>query len=903
MWYKWTKRILAGIGILVVLIFGIATAIIFLYEDEIKKYAVDQINTHLKTEVKVGEIELTLFEQFPSASLKFNNTFIPDLNDTTEKDTMLFAESLYLNFNFWDIIDGNYKVKELQAENSVVKLKINETGSENYNIWKKDTLAESNDKFSFALEKVVFDNIRLQYKNDVTHQDYSISSEQIDFNGNFSKNVYDLNASSDLFIHRFESNSVSYISDKNASIDLVLNIDRDSSHYNINKADFLVEDLTFDISGKYSNHNDSSFLDLLVKGKNIDLETAFTIFPKEYFETLQQYDANGLLEFSTVIRGLINKESSPKVFAEFSLANGSLTEKTTGAHFTNLSFNGNFENQNKNGVESLSLEKIKGKLEGGDIEGSVKIENFVKPKVNSNLQGNLSLNQVARFVNSEDIETLSGNISFSSNFNGVFGVSEKTPIKITKSMGNIELKNASLKTKNSHINFSEIYGKFSLKKNDAAVSNLTGKILSSQFKVSGIIKNIIPFVLLDNQELTIETDFKSKSIDLNEILVSSKEQGTESTPLSFPDNINFDLKAQIGKLNYDQFHAKNLKGIITLQDKKLTAKNIRFEANKGSYIATTEIEETGVNQFAWMVDADASKIDIENFFFQLDNFGQQYLTNNNLKGRADVHISMATVLDGYMNIDMDKLYVNSSINLKKGELIEQQSMLDIADYLASNKFVKTAVDTKTLKKKLKHIKFSDLSNQIKIEKGVITIPRMTIRTNVMDLGIVGSHGFDNNVDYHLNFRLNEVLKQKKSQEEFGPVQDDGLGVKLFLHMFGNIEDLSYKLDKKERKLAKKEAIQEEKQELKSILKQEFGLFKNDTSVKKVEKEKVKPTFEVEWDEFDENNEDDPLTNDLEDLKSDQKSPEKKKNKGLNKFLKKLGIEEEEKKKVEMEIED
>ena len=175
---------------------------------------------------------------------------------------------------------------------------------------------------------------------------------------------------------------------------------------------------------------------------------------------------------------------------------------------------------------------------------------------------------------------------------------------------------------------------------------------------------------------------------------------------------------------------------------------------------------------------------------------------------------------------------------------------------------------------------------------------MTLSTNVMDLNISGIHGFDDNVDYHLNFRLNDVLVKKKNQDEFGPIKDDGLGVKLFLHMYGNLSDLKFKLDKEEKKIARKEAIQEEKKELKSILKQEFGLFKKDSTIQTPVEEETKTTFEVEWDEFD--NEPDVSTEKGPDKNEEKKKKEK--NKGLNKFLKKLGVEEEEKKKVEIEIE-
>ena len=98
--------------------------------------------------------------------------------------------------------------------------------------------------------------------------------------------------------------------------------------------------------------------------------------------------------------------------------------------------------------------------------------------------------------------------------------------------------------------------------------------------------------------------------------------------------------------------------------------------------------------------------------------------------------------------------------------------------------------------------------------------------------------------------------------------------------------------------ARKKAIKEEKQDLKSILKQEFGLFKKDSTIQTPDEEKTKTTFEVEWDEFD--NEPD-VTAEKETDKTEEKK-KKDKNKGLNKFLKKIGVEEVEKKKVEIEIE-
>ena len=64
--------------------------------------------------------------------------------------------------------------------------------------------------------------------------------------------------------------------------------------------------------------------------------------------------------------------------------------------------------------------------------------------------------------------------------------------------------------------------------------------------------------------------------------------------------------------------------------------------------------------------------------------------------------------------------------------------------------------------------------------------------------------------------------KRKQQEEFGPIQDDALGTKLFLHMYGTVEKPIFELDKEERKRAMNEHLDQEKENIKEILKR--GLF-------------------------------------------------------------------------------
>ena len=79
----------------------------------------------------------------------------------------------------------------------------------------------------------------------------------------------------------------------------------------------------------------------------------------------------------------------------------------------------------------------------------------------------------------------------------------------------------------------------------------------------------------------------------------------------------------------------------------------------------------------------------------------------------------------------------------------------------------------------------------------------------------------------------------------------------------------------------------------------MGSLKKTVQYKLRLKKKTKATFEVEWDEFDKRTRCDQQRREL---RKKKRRTKRTKTKGLNKFLKKLGVEEEEKKKVEIEIE-
>ena len=187
MWLKWTKRILASSGILIVLIIAFFVSVVYIYEDEVKQYAVEQLNKSLKVKVKAPKIDLTIWDQFPNSSLRFSDVLIPDYLSVDAKDTMFYAKHIYLSFDFWDMMAGKYKVQKVTIEDGIFNLKINTKGEQNFDIFKKDSTENSNNKFSFELKEVIGKNLHINYIDSITNSHFETHSNQMLFSGNFNE--------------------------------------------------------------------------------------------------------------------------------------------------------------------------------------------------------------------------------------------------------------------------------------------------------------------------------------------------------------------------------------------------------------------------------------------------------------------------------------------------------------------------------------------------------------------------------------------------------------------------------------------------------------------------------------------------------------------------------------------
>ncbi len=240
--------------------------------------------------------------------------------------------------------------------------------------------------------------------------------------------------------------------------------------------------------------------------------------------------------------------------------------------------------------------------------------------------------------------------------------------------------------------------------------------------------------------------------------------------------------------------------------------------------------------------SDMTNINISKLFSEFENFGETAITDKNIKGVANAKVNFASELSPELKINLDKLYAAVNMTIDNGELNNVEAMKSLS------KFIEL--------KDLENIRFATLKNQIEIKNQKITIPKMEVKSTAINILASGTHTFNNDINYKIKLSLNELLskkakKAKKENEEFGEVADDGLGrTNIFLSMTGTLEHPIIKYDSKSAVQNVKQDLKVEKQSLKTILKDEFGLFKKDSTLSNKKPKADDAKFQIKWDEAD-----------------------------------------------------
>ena len=878
------------LGIFLGLFFTISL-VLYIYKDEICGLVIDEVNEYLKTDVNVSSVELTFWGSFPNLAVDFNDVFIRDTYEgSTNMDTLLFSDKVRLKFNPLDIWRENYTVKSIEVHPGVLKLKVNDAGLNNFDILKEkeDSLEESG--FDLNLEVVEFEKFRFSYINHATDQEYKTRINTMSLEGAFDENVFTASANSDLQIISARSGNIALVSNKSATLNIGVNVNKDSNSVRIPASTIYVANLPFDFHGEVL---DSSFT-FKLKGKNIKIEDAANNLAIKEIDNVKKFSGKGTMLFDLSIDGDNDPVQPVSVHCEFGVNNATLTDPKTGITLNNLKLDGLYTNKGGPSKERLELKDIAFKTRGGPFRGNLEVTQFASPIFAGNADGSLNLAVVHSLFNIPKIQMLNGTVDLRSEFKvqGVPTPSGSMDYRVDKCEGNMEMNKVNVQLTDDKRVFQSINGKVYLRNDEAGLDDVTLRIGKSDFKVNGVFKDIVSYFSGDG-DLNANIDIASKRINIDEDLgAETKEEIVlQGRAFILPDNISGSVYLDVKKMIYDTHTFENLKGNMTINKRIMYFPKVAVRTGGADVFGSLTIQERTPEIFYISSQVVSRNINFKKLFKEWENFKQDAIKSENIEGNAQANVQFEALFDLRSGIISNSIIARAGIQIDNGRLKNVGAFNTIVSSLrtSSAKHILKKGEIDAFAHDLQDLKFKQLKNTILIKDGIVELPSMSIESSALNIEMSGKHTFKNIVDYKFGFYFRDLKSEKVT--EFGVEVDDGLGMNVFMLMYGDFYNPTIKWDFDSWKANIKKYNEQEKKDLKSMLKTEFGVFKNDTSVKTYIK--TNQPHEELIIEFDPVNGIDTVI--------ENKQPEK--DKKMPKFLKKWKQEAEKEDDLEFEFDD
>jgi hypothetical protein len=777
---------------------------VLLFRDQLINEFIRQANTRLDTRITIGKVQVNAFRNFPNLSLDFYNVYVEDTHPG--QYPLLTAGRISFTFNPLRVLQGTYTANGLIITDCEINLKINANGEINYQLFKNADAQSSS--VSFDLNDIDMRACRVRYINLMQADDMEFFTDRLQASISVKDQQYYLRGKGDVKVDKFRTGTTTWPAPKTFRLNAKLIYDDSAGKIHIQPSEIRMAEVSFRIQGSYQ-WKDKAYIHIQVAGEDASLQTLTALFPPDKEKLFNRYQSRGNAYFNLRLSGVIAQSSAPALEMEFRLDRARIFHPDYHASLDDVKLEGllQLKNLRNPATATLTLNRVSGQLNDKPFSGHLTVRNFTDPDVSVEFQGDMDIHALLQFYPLPTVHEASGTLRVNVSFEGkTRWLKQKTTAQRITTRGTIDMNNLSLLLGDQRLPLHNLNGSLQFSNNDLALSNVSGRLGKSDFRLNGFFKNIITFLFFKNQPLGIEADLTADFIDLSELFAfafgtPTKKGSAPAFSFSISPLVNLKFQGRVGQLRFNRFRAHNLGGDLQVVNQVALSKNISFSSLGGNVLLTGSLEAKNPKVIEASGGMLLDGIHIDSAFYVFNNFGQTFIQDRNLKGRAFAEIMLSAKLKPDLTLFAETLTADIQATIKNGELNNFEPLLKLSKYIDDSN--------------LHAVRFADLSNDIHIERSTIFIPMMEVVSNASVLQISGTHRFDQQIDY----RIVTLLQNNRmtNLQEAGAAMEimDGKP-KLFLRITGTTDNyrVLYDTEAVRRKIASD--LKREVQELKDL---------------------------------------------------------------------------------------
>jgi uncharacterized protein involved in outer membrane biogenesis len=399
------KKIFIGVGVFLVVTVAALASIPIFFKDQIKAKIQQSINDNLNAKVSFADADLSLFRNFPDASVSIEKLLV--INKAPfEGDTLVAFDELNLQMSVTELFKGEKEPMTLEAisvENGLANILFNKDGVGNFDIAikddKKDDTKEESKPFSMNIQNYEVENFRFKYYDERSKIKLVIDSLNHSGKGNFGTQKLDLDTKSTAKIS-IDMDKMNYMNNVSLSLDAILGIDLEKSKYTFKDNKAKINELPLEFTGFIQLLENGQEYDLSFKTPTSDFKNFLGLIPAAYAGNLSTVKTTGNFSVNGKVKGTLTDTTVPKFNIGIASNNASFQYPDLPKSVQNIVIDTKIINETGAVTDTyVNLDQLSFKIDQDVFSIKASIKNaMTNALVDAALKGTINLGNVTKYA-------------------------------------------------------------------------------------------------------------------------------------------------------------------------------------------------------------------------------------------------------------------------------------------------------------------------------------------------------------------------------------------------------------------------------------------------------------------------------------------------------------------------
>lgn len=764
------RKIVIIIFVIIVILVGAVLAIPIFFKKNLLEVAQNTLNNQLNAEVELTDLKLSLFKEFPQASVEFQDVRIIGKGEF-KNDTLLNVALVRAKMDLSSLFSkSEMSIEEIVLNEAHIYLKVAESGNANWDVAPAQTTTSSvtetksaeGDEFQLQLNNIEIRDASLIYDDKQSQTKLKLTDIDFDISGNMYGNSTQLKTAGTVADFMFKQSDVTYVSKTLLDIRTLLDVNFDKMKFIITENDLMVNRLPLELSGSVEMPSDTTFVNLLLKTKESDFENFLALVPPVYESYLNDIETKGSATIAGEFKGFYFGENYPSFNMNINITNGNFHYADMPEEIKNIRADVLIEKpQGELDLMEIRVKEAHAEIKNNPVDLTLLVKNSVSdPYFDGAFIGKINLNHLKDALPLDSVN-MSGVIDANLFAKGNYSDVEAEAYDKIKSDGVVLLTNFVYESAELSQPIIVPQGKLDFSPKSIHLQKFNMRVGQSDFRLSGKVSNYLNYFLKDGV-LQGNLQLNSQMVNLNELLrlqVKTSEvpiagqQNTSSTPtenqseeiLAFdvPKNIDILFNSTIENAVFDRLPISDIKGSIRAVNEKVELNKLSMNMLDGDLEMNGSYKNTTNNQPLFDFAFDISTFDIPLMYKTLSGVRSIMPVAGNSTGTLSSTMGMSGRLSPQLKLIPSTANGNGLFNTKNLELKDSPLFNQLSGILK--------------KEKLKNVQIDDFVASFTVEDGNLILRPFTTKIIEQETRIAGSLNAQSLLNMRLDFKVEREL--------------------------------------------------------------------------------------------------------------------------------------------------